>query len=284
MLDSQNIVKLLLQSTYRGDTPKRIGTYIHASQLTANDFCGRQKHLINYHKIKVTEPISSALRATFDAGKALQDVTTDNWLAQYVWGHWECGRCGHKWHYTFRPKSCQNCPPNQRKLKIKIEYREIMMRSHRFRMVGSVDFFIQPPAQPFLYLVEHKIMSPTMFKDLKAPLAEHAKRTRLYLAMTDLIPEHLLPAPLADNGIVLYLSRGHGTYNAIAGTVGTANDNYSPWRQYRVKRDDTLIVSMIEKAKQYAETTHKTCPRICASIAEGFDRKCPVAKLCFDGD
>ena len=284
MQDNNNLVKLLLQETYQNNATKRVGTYIHASQITRSDFCARQKHLINHHNVKVTEAIGSALTATFETGKVLQDITTNTWLKEHVWGHWVCGRCGFTWNYTFRPTHCANCPPNQAKLRKKFEYREVMMRSHKLRMVGSVDFFIQPPASPLLYLVEHKIMSPTMFKDLKAPLSEHAKRTRLYLAMTDLIPDHLLPAPLAENGIVLYISRGHGTYNPIASTIGTANDSYSPWRQFRVKRDDKQLKPMIEIAQVYAATNHKTCPRVCASIKEGIDRGCPVAKHCFDGD
>ena len=284
MQDQHNVVKLLLKETYRPNIKKRAGKYTHASELTQPDYCPRKKHLLQHHKIEELETIGSALQATFDIGYATQDNVTNRWLRNHVWGHWECGRCGHRWKYQYRPKVCSNCPPIQQKLRSKFEYVEVLMRSKKLMMTGSVDLFVKPPDSEFLWLVEHKIITPNMFKTLKAPLAEHTKRTRLYLAMTDLIPKDKLPAPLSNTGVVLYTSRGYGTYSQLPVAVGSDNLTFNPWKQFKVKRDDGKLIPMIELAEDYANGNHKTCVRICHSYAEGQERRCPVVQHCFSGD
>lgn len=284
MLDDHNVVKMLLRETYRPNIKKRAGKYTHASELTSADYCPRKKHLIQHHNIEELETIGSALQTTFDMGYATQDNVTNRWLRNHVWGHWECGRCGHLWKYQFKPKACDKCPEAQRELRQKFEYVEVLMRSEKLMMTGSVDFFVKPPASPYLWLCEHKIITPNMFKDLKAPLAEHSKRTRLYMAMTDLIPKSKLPNPLSNEGVVLYTSRGYGTYSQLPVSVGIDNSTYNPWKQFKVPRDDKQLVPMIDLAKDYANGSHETCTRICQSYAEGQKRRCVVVQHCFSGD
>lgn len=267
-----SVIKALMQSIAR-EYPERSHKTVHASDLTKEDFCARQFCLMDIQKVEPKPRyIDTALKVTFDVGRAIGALVCEQWLVERAVGHWYCPACGDYRHFCKRPDDtgCKGHKPTHHWI-----YQEVGFMDPVLKYTGSLDLLLDL-GEARLHVVELKIMAPSMFDPLVAPLAEHRLRTALYLNLVSVSKE-----PYADQintayGTVLYVSRGHGKKHADHNTI-------LPFKEYTIERDDESIAIYLKRAEQVETFRTKgllpprTCPHsICAKA-----NACQVRNICF---
>jgi len=265
----------------RFNDPHSVSGLLHASSLTREDFCPRKVALIRKLGVKLPkEYIDGSLRVTFDEGRASQDLLNNLWLRDIMYGEWQCLTCGDS-RVGFAPasKHCDN-----QKMPCHYRYREMNFVSSELRVTGGIDGLIHPKPGP-LVVIEAKIIGASQFPKIetaKMPLAEHSQRTRLYLYLVEQSQkENQLPMSIdTQRGFVVYKLRGHGKMDATKKRI-------SPFRDFPVERNDSMIQREIGFAKQVKafEDSDRTefPPGVCETPMDKRAKNCPVAAECFSG-
>ena len=218
---------------------------IHASELTKPDgLCPRLYALADVTKAKAKgQWLSTSEQVTFHMGRVLQDSVV-NWFADMgkAVGHWKCTACGTLHQFMKRPAKCTACNTSH------FIPKEVRFVSAINGASCGVDMLLAM-GDPKLVPIELKTMDKDLFKDLKAPLAEHRLRTNLYLR---LIKESAHPwSNQVDTtrSIVMYISKGgYGCADPELKQWGLS-ESYSPFKEFEIKRVDKDTDVLAERAK-----------------------------------
>jgi len=265
-------IKGLIHREVGGFEPARSKKEIHASDLTKDvEYCPREVRLMELLDKKQKEQwIPAVLRMTFDDGHAKQHIINNNYLRKFMAGDWVCAWCGHEWWALGRT----DCPKGGCS-SVWVDYMEPFFKDPISEAQGSVDGLVQLPGKKKLRMMESKIMATSMFKDLKAPLAEHKLRTMFYLALIARSDHPHKNEIDTSKASVLYCLRGHG--------MKDENGEISPFKEFVVKRNDDAVEYLFKKATELTlargggPLPTQICPHQMCSRAE----KCLVSKECF---
>lgn len=250
---------------------------LHASDVTKDDFCPRRRVLMVRDDVAPkNEYIAPELQMTFHEGEDKQARINNDYLPNHMHGHWQCSICDTEYLFGLRPERCSNCGSRGSQL----YYREPLLTYKKYRFfTGSVDACVDVGG-PKLRMVEVKICATSLFGDLKMPLAEHSKRTKLYLHMLENSVEGYGDLIDTQEASVLYVLRGHGKKDHQHGIV--------PFKEFTVKRNDGALGSILEdvdliaSSGVYDEVKNVTAPKgICSSINDECAKTCPVKTTCF---
>ncbi len=272
-------VKDLIHREVGGYEPARRRVEIHASDLTKDlEYCPREVRLMELmDKKQKDEWIPGNLRLTWDEGVMKQHRLNNVYLRKFMAGAWYCKFCRTTVMWSEGPPKSGGklgdniCPGHD------WEYQEPFFIDPVSEAQGSVDALIKLPGHEKLRMTEVKIMATSMFRTLKAPLAEHKLRTLLYLALIARSEhEHKYEIDM-HKASILYWLRGHG--------VKDENGEISPFKEFVIKRDDDAVGHLFEKARALTVgrgsstlpgqiCIHQMCPRA---------EKCPVSRECFAG-
>jgi len=260
-------IKDLIQREVGGFEKARSGKKIHASELTNDvEYCPRQIRLMELLEKKPRDKwIPGILRMTFDDGNAKQWQISNIYLREYMVGHWDTPDKSFLGPWSVGP------PDNEQNW----SYVEPFFIDPISEAQGAVDGLVKFTGAEKLRMVEMKIMATSMFRDLKAPLAEHKLRTLLYLALIARSDHPHKNEIDTSKASVLYCLRGHG--------VKDETGEISPFKEFVVKRNDDAVEYLFDKAKELTLARgggplpkqicpHQMCPRA---------EKCPVSKECF---
>lgn len=244
---------------------------VHGSDLTREEpFCPREYALLHHvGKYKKGMTIAAPLRHTFDMGRDIEARVQNEYLLDEAVGHWRCASCGDIKTFCKKPKV--GC--DRQEIKCVWRYEEVKIK-HGL-LTCSLDLFVDTHKGK-LKLVELKTMIKEQFTELKAPLAEHRLRTQLYLWM-------VARSGYADDvdskeAIVLYIAKSYGKMNQAVGSI-------TPFKEYRVKRDDEALAEILLALARYEQYRQKgTLPKgICPNSACKRATGCTVRKECFSG-
>lgn len=264
----------LLDSKLAGFKEQRSYKTLHVSALTKEDgFCPREVALMQImNRQRKGRYVSMALQVAFDNGNALHDLVRNVWLRDEVVGRWHCIGCGVELGFSKRPKGrCPKC------LRVLWEYREEVFTDPETKVVGSIDFFLDV-GEGKLVACEVKSMDKDLFRELKAPLAEHRIRTQTYLTLIARNGRPEIGRIEQGYARVLYISKGFGTKNEEHGKV-------MPFKEFVVDRNDTVGLATLAKAglvqsfREGGVLPPGICPTAYAHRAKG----CAVVAECFSG-
>lgn len=261
---------------------------VHASDLTKEDeFCPREFALADLLKVKRKgQFLSTSLMTTFDSGDAISDLVRTKWAVRHAIGTWECIYCGIKHKFTKRPKVCgeNGCGSTS------FRYHEESFWSNSCGAVGNLDM-LADLNEPKHRVVEIKTIDKDFFKELVAPLAEHRLRTNLYLRMVEDSSHPCKNHINTKEGIILYVCRGFGIKDDTMEKLGIKGDNFSPFKEYFVQRDDSETQDSWDKAselKAFRENKKEKgkafMPEgVCATGLTKRAKVCNCVKACFGG-
>jgi len=261
------------------DAARSIST-VHASDITKPEFCPREFALLDETGKKPKgQFIGTSLRATFDLGNALQDSLNTDWGLDWCVGTWECQVCGSVFNFQKKPDACADCDNDL------FRYIEERFISPGHGFSGSVDYIFDC-GEPLLKLVEVKTMVKDQFKTLKAPLSEHKDRTNMYIRLVDEADDWRSHRINKEEALVFYICKGFGCMDNTLKEKGIADAAFSPFKEFTVKRDDSLSDMFVAKAQAVhnfrngGKMPHKICDTSFCKRAKG----CPVKNECWGGD
>jgi hypothetical protein len=276
-------IKLMIHQRLAGWEKARDPSTLHASDLMKGlEFCPREFALYGLTgKYPKDGFVGTAMRITYDHGKDMERRMRNDWLRDVVRGKWRCSVCGNV-HNEFGAVPITKCPsckyPNT------WEYIEPNFVSASTNISGSIDLVVDV-GEPLYRMVELKSMDKDLHRKLVAPLAEHNFRTSLYLR---LIAESDLPeAKLINTDVahIIYVSKSYGFADTTIAEAGIKDSAFSPFKEYKIKRNDSLTELQVAKAKTLArfKETKQVPAGICPNGLCGRAQKCPVMSQCFSG-
>lgn len=277
-------VKEMIHYRLAGWEEPRSHHTLHASDLMKDlEFCPREfAFLDNGLAKKKHQFIGTSLRLTFDHGKEVEYNIRNSYLRDVVSGWWKCNVCGHR-HPTFgkEPKvKCQKCGWGN------WVYDEVRFVSPISGISGSLDILLDVK-QAKLRIVEVKTMDKDEFKSLKAPLAEHKFRTSLYLRLAEESDHSISERVNISEAHILYVSKSYGFKDESLKAAGIADASFSPFKEFTVKRDDSLTDTAVEKAKALkAVRDNPSLGMPCGVCINGLTKraqKCSAVSSCFSG-
>src|SRR6188508_1022472 len=238
LTEKPSVLRLLHAETTSSQTA-RDPKVLHASDLTDDQksFCPREFALMRRVGVrKKPKYINPSLRMTFDEGMDKQNRITNDYLRDYMVGPWSCVLCGSTEEWHVGPPADTGCKRGTHAW----WYQEPVF-THPSGFSGSIDGLIAFNAKTIRPL-EVKILKGDELLVLKAPMAEHRIRTRLYLR---LIAEST-NNPHRDSidtscAHLLYVMRGFG--RVVDGVM-------TPFLEFTVSRDDTDTDHYIELAER----------------------------------
>ena len=262
----KNTVIQLIRDNLSGFKKERSHKTVHASSVTKSGFCPRLYALLDIHGEKPKDTyLPAALQATFDVGNAVGDLVREEWVGDASVGNWHCKKCNTM--KTFQHKPAKNIPCSNYGY-CDWKYEEIAFECIDTGVSGSIDLIIDL-GNPKYTIVELKIIAPTLFEKLAAPLAEHRIRTSLYINLIEHSNHAYKGAIDVQNAKILYVSRAHGKKHPEYGEV-------LPFKEFDIKRDDASTEKMLNLAKQVKTFREDGImpDRVCE------DNSCPLAKEC----
>jgi hypothetical protein len=273
----------LLHNFLGGMDKSRSLSIIHASDVTKPEgFCPRYFAL---HDVTKTKPkdnyLSTSENVTYQMGRDLQDNVV-HWFADMgkAIGHWKCVNCNQLHEFCKRPFKCKHCGCHVFKPE------EVRFKSEISGTSCGVDMLITLGG-PKLIPVELKTMDKDLFKELKAPLAEHRLRTNLYLR---LIEESKHPfAKMIDTKTaqILYVSKGgYGCASPQLKGWGVT-EAFSPFKDYEIKRDDSATTPLVKRAKVVKDFRDGLVGMPCGICSTALVKRalsCSKKTACFSGD
>jgi hypothetical protein len=280
-------LKYVLHKSLRREDPMRSHKHTHASAITAggvNEFCPRMYAIMDNITLdkQPAKWIDTSLAMTFEIGKAVQDIVVNKLSDEgAAITNWKCAntKCGHLAPRCKRPVECPDCGCAYMKPD------EIRLLSTVSHIGGGFDVFGQL-GEDKLRLVEIKTMAPEEFKGLVAPLAEHRARTNLYLRLVEESDDPWKSRINTKQGIILYCSKGgFGCLDMLPMQWGLF-DRFSPFKEFRVERDDTKTEAYTAKGKAVKDYRDGTIGMPCGICPTAFTKRamaCPVKEACFSG-
>ncbi len=186
--------------------PHRPLSRIHASDVTKDDWCRRRHALAQLLDVKLpAELISTASELVFFQGNQLATKVIMTAAQQgLAIGDWECFACGLLHTACKKPKVCdvEDCECKR------FYYREMRVKDLDCGISCGLDLVLEYPTREPWELVEIKTYDKDKFKALRAPLAEHKDRTRLYLKAIDESHDPVLQRIDTSQARILYISKG----------------------------------------------------------------------------
>jgi hypothetical protein len=248
---------------------------VHVSDLTNQNkkFCPREVVLARKFELPpATITVDPAMRITWDEGRDKQARVNNDYLREHMVGEWKCTNCGTKAVWGRVPKGLTGSCIRSFHAWRYVEPTFL----HPSGFVGSLDGLVDF-GLPKFRILEVKIIKADEFKQLKAPLAEHRIRTRLYLKLV--AETGSLNAQTIDPNVahVLYMMRGYGA-KADTGRI-------TPLKEFTVSRKDDEIQQYVAWAQTVKTSTiQDVVPYgICPSAFTSRAAQCPVVKQCFSG-
>jgi len=277
-------VKTLIHQRVPGMEPPRSTHTIHASDLTNEDkeFCPRAIILMDIAKKKGRATfIGTSLRLTYDLGRRLQDDFNNVWLSDVMHGNWLCISC--KGFKTDCTKPMGHC--GKTGITCNWMYREPRFMDGESGLDGGIDGVVDV-GESKLRMVETKTIEKDGFGALKAPLSEHRLRTNLYLRLIALDGRDFAKKINTQVGHLLYICKGFGKKDEeIVKKKGVRDAAFSPFKEYKIKRDDSATDLLIAKARAVTvgrKSGGVPCG-ICKTSMEKRAKICPVIKECWSG-
>lgn len=275
-------LKFLLHSHLSGPEKERPLTNIHASELTKPDgLCPRYYAL---HDVTAKKPkdrwLSAADIVTYAMGTDLQDAIVHHFadMGRAV-GHWKCTACGKVHQFCKRPGKCGNCGCKGFKPE------EVRFQSAISGASCGVDMLVQLGG-PKLFPVELKTMIKDQFAELVAPLQEHRLRTNLYLRLISESEQPWSNLVSTEEARVLYVCKGGYKADPELAQWGLP-DKFSPFKEFKVKRDDTKTEEMAGRAKVVSDYRKGLIPMPCGVCKTAMVKRaqtCPMKSVCFSGE
>lgn len=263
---------------------------IHASDLDPErSWCAREVALLTLHDMKRPEGfLSTAQKVVFDFGHKASDVFRECLPPQMVWGNWKCLACDKITKREYTPSKCPHCGARGRAL----EYREVFAKDPKTGVVGSFDLIVDPLMNGQKVIVETKSeMGDAWQKRNKAEFA-HEWRTKLYLYLAAVTPWLQNYGINTQSARIIYINKGgHGPAPQIK-KWGLKDWAKTPFKEYRVKRDDTFLTGQIDKVHTWRKwkALHAVNPkaaaadlpdRICDSPTTTLAKNCAACQKCF---
>jgi hypothetical protein len=248
---------------------------LHASALTRTDppFCPREVVLCKKLDRKpYPQTVAAPMTVTFHEGRDTQARFNNYWMRNRMVGDWQCQQCGSVSYFCKAPLKCYLCKSKD------LDYKEVIFY-HPSGAQGSLDA-IMDVGKKKLRLVEVKIMAIDEWVKLKAPLAEHRARSKLYL---ELIAgsDHPQRDTIDTQRIhILYKLRGYGKKDEKLGII-------TPFKEFVVERNSEEVAVYLDMAT--AVTTSRGSEwamipaGICATMLDTRAKSCCVVKDCFSG-
>ena len=274
--------KYLLHHNLSDLDPPRDVDLLHASELTYPDkkFCPRERaFLLKYGDNRPDQFLGTALSITFQVGRWYEHMVRSEWLRKYAFGPWQCNICGNTTPYQMAPKKCTECGA-----KGHMDYVEPRIWNPEYEVGCGIDFLFVNGGR--IRMTELKSMEKVMFKDIKAPIAEHRIRTQLYMfliAGSDWMDQAWTID--LDFSYLLYMSKGHGATDYKRERKDIIDSSISPFKEFVIeptKRktlkpylDDALAVKKFRHEGVMPPRT--VCPTINCTRAE----QCTYRKECF---
>ncbi len=259
--------------------------HLHASDVTKDDFCPRYFALCDILG-HIPKPRNSATceQVVFAQGR-MHATMLISWFAEagLAWGNWGCLSCGNIVKHCRRPPKC----PVQKCRGRLFRYIEMRITSKKTGIGCGIDLFVALPGYDLLIVVELKSYDKEKFLSLKMPLAEHRVRTSLYLKCLEECEEEFVQGVDVNEARILYVSKGgYGAKTTVPNKDWGLRDRaWSPFKEFTIKRDDTMTEDYVERAAPIHEfrTTGimpcGVCPHAMATRAEG----CELRPNCFSG-
>ena len=279
----QRSVRYLLHKHMSGYDKARPLSRVHASELTKPEgLCPRMYALADATKFKPKDQwLTTSQAMTFQIGRD-QERNLVNWFADMGKAvcHWKCIACGRLHEFQTRPVACAACGVKA------FEPREVRFESAVSGASCGVDMLLSL-GEPKLRPVEIKTMDKDEFKALKAPLAEHRWRTNLYLRLIAESDHSWSSLVATDAATIIYISKGgYGCADPELKKWGLT-EQYSPFKEFEVKRDDKETDDLVKRAKaikDFREGKAGMPAGICATAMSKRAQTCPLKAACFGGD
>jgi len=282
-LKSEQGLKFLLHKELAVSDPPRSIETLHASELTREDieFCPRERaFLLRDGDNRKDGRLGTSLNVTFQVGRFYEEQVRDKWLRKYALGNWQCLNCLYVHEYQTVPDTCDNCLMDG----FMCSYQEPRAHSPEYDCSCGIDMLLWK--DDVLTPVEIKTIDKDQFRDLKAPLSEHRKRTQFYLDLLSHSTWMDFDVKInLDYGILLYCCKGFGFKDDFEGRQGVSDANFSPFKEYRVKRGDAKgLESVYKKAlavKEFRKSGKIPKREVCPTITCKRAKRCTYRETCF---
>ncbi len=275
-------VKLLIHEALAAREDARSHRVVHASDIVDNEnFCARQFALFDLTgKRPRGKFVGTAMRVTFEYGRFIQKQVNEVWLKDRMYGDWRCPHCNFKLAARRAPKfACPECGHRH------WAYEEFRVHSDLYGVSGGLDTILDLGLSK-LRFCEVKSMDKDYFKDLKAPLQEHRRRSALYLRLLSESNHPLAQSIDHEVSHLLYVSKSFGFKDQTLHEAGIKDAQFSPFKEYLVHADHPLLDKELAAAMALRKFRDRTGPipdGICASCFVKVAKYCPVVDDCFSG-
>src|ERR1043165_1796852 len=247
---------------------------VHASDITADDFCPRQWALLDLQEAKPAHRfVPVALAVTFDMGNEAERLLVEEWGGDRVIGNWRCRYCGDQRTMVPHPDGC--CKDGRKHW---WQYVQIRIEAPEYGVSGGMDALFNVGASSLL-IVEVKTLNPTDFDKIVVQIPEHRYRTNLYMKLAAESHSPYKDKINTTEARVLYISRGYGIMNAQWNEI-------LPFKEFEIKRDDASLTPLLQRAKalKIFRATKQGMPSgICDTAQDKYAKKCGVCVECFSG-
>lgn len=262
---------------------------MHASEMWKKSmygqdqgFCPREYALLDIlRKKRPDEFLQTSSQVTFNLGNYVATMVIDAMadIGKAV-GHWKCSYCDKAYKFQKRPYKCSDCDHD------KFDYIECRFTSQETGISCGVDMLLVT-VEGKHKIIEIKSIKDDAFKDLKAPLVEHRDRTNLYMRIVEDSKGRRKERINTEEAIVLYVSKaGFGCKDDTLGKEGITDGPFSPFKEFIVKRDDSITDKKWYFAKvlqEYRQGKRGTPKGICGTRICDRAQHCPVVDECFSG-
>lgn len=276
--------RYLLHDHLRGMKKARSYNTVHASDLMGRDeFCPREYAL--GIKTMTSRPDYKAYtydEAVWAYGHAVEDIVI-GWFADMgrAWGDWVCQNCNQLHSFQKRPTSCKKCDAPKEVMR----YKEVRVQSEASGVSCGLDLLIETPGKARLTIIEIKSLEKDEFKKLAAPFAEHRFRTNMYMRCAAESAHEMKDRIDVQEAYVLYVTKGGwGWKDENLWRWKLLDGEYSPFKEYVIKRDNSLTDHHVELAtmvKAFKETG-KLPLGVCPTSIHKRAKNCPLSSKCFD--
>lgn len=260
---------------------------LHASEVTSTRqrFCPRAYALMDAtDKTPRRRFIGTALALTFDLGHATQQVITET-VTEHLFGDWVCLGCKDRKTLCTKPKAA-GCDSNAGKHRW--QYEEVRVTSEYSGISCGLDLVVRFNSST-TRLFELKIIDKDYFKTkiISVPLAEHRRRTNLYLRCIAESNHPIKDIVDTETAGILYVGRMFGVSDPEVKAYSFRDDSFSNLKEFEVIRDDDASNTDVEMARTIhlhrTQGTGMPCG-ICDTALDKPAKYCPVRDECFSGD
>lgn len=286
---AQDSIRLHLHNALANKQKARPTKRVHASEMWKSDmfgqsgeFCPREYALLDIlEKRRPDEYIKTCSQMVFHFGHHVADIVIQA-LAEKgkAVGHWKCQYCEHLYKFQKRPRECSECEHD------KFDYIECRFKSKETDMSCGVDLLV-PTLSGKHRIVELKSIKDEEFKKLEAPLQEHKRRTNLYMRIVEDSKGTRSKKINTQEAVVLYVSKGgYGCKDSNLHKEGITDGPFSPFKEFLVKRDDTVTQVKWEHTrtlKEWREGKRPMMKGLCPTRVCGRAQSCSVVEACFSG-